>query len=71
MIDRIIEEVNRQGMELNARGMKALKENEEALARYAEDYKMSVHTDMGGRCSVRFSKDGSVVSTYTFYSSVR
>lgn len=71
MIDRIIDELKKQNLELNERGMKELKENETALVCFAEKYEMSVHGDVSGRCSVQFSNDGSVVSTYTFYSAVR
>ena len=42
MIDRIIDELKKQNLELNEHGMKELKENETALVCFAEKYEMSV-----------------------------
>ncbi len=71
MIDRIIKELERHNLELNKRGMKVLKENEASLSRYAENYEMSVSANLGGLCTLKFSKDGHVICTYMLYSAVR
>ena len=55
MIDRITEEVKALGKSLNEKALKSLKEKK---------------VDEEGALVIQFSRDGSAVTTYTFYKAV-
>lgn len=67
MIERITEEVEKQGTELNERTLATLKENEKSIAAAAENYDMAVTIDAEGALIVQFSKNDAPITTYTFY----
>lgn len=70
MIDRITEEVKSLGKSLNEKALKSLKENEESMVKAIESYDMSIKVDEEGALVIQFSRDGSAVTTYTFYKAV-